>query len=278
MPARYYAQRQHLVNSLDNLARQLFTLSFLLSPSVFIYLSRLLVQFQCVPPGEFESSYPLRFLYGLIFFCNAVVLWIHTVQGASEGRALIIDFIGLSYVPSRMQLLSLDLFIAFLQLLIATISYETQLYYKNADADTVDVLLPETSTPSTPLTSEYLPLATEYPPSSPSDTDTPETSITKDSRKNPTPCIIDLRLSQIVDRLRNPAPPPTQREESLLPLPNTTALPIPAGLRMIMRANARARRERSLGSTGGTTRNTGGGSSGNNGGGGSSGRIPGGLG
>ncbi|KAF5354942.1 hypothetical protein D9756_005349 [Leucocoprinus leucothites] len=276
MPTRYYAQRQHLVHSLDSLIRQLSTLSFLLSPSVFIYLSRLLVQLQCVP---FDPSHPLRFFYVLILFCNAVALWIHAIQGASEGRALVIDFIGLSYTPSRIQLLSLDLFIAFLQLLIATLAYETQLYYRSTDADALDVLLPEASIPSTPLTSGYSPLAMDFRPSSPSDPDTPETSITKDSRKNPTSCIIDLQFSQVISRLRNPPPPVPQRDESLLPLPNTTALPLPASLRMIMRANARARRERGSANTGGTTRNTGGGGSGGgSGGNGSGGRIPGGLG
>jgi hypothetical protein len=175
-----------------------------------------------------------------------------------------------------MQLISLDLFIIFLQLLITTLAYETQLYYMSTDSDTPDVLLPAASAPSTPLTSDYLSLATDVHPSSPSDIDTPDPSITKGSRKDSTPCIIDLQLSPVLSRLRNPAPPVPQDTDSLLPLPNTTALPIPAGLRMIMRANARTRRERGVDNNSGITPNTG--SSSGSGGGGSGGRIPGGLG
>lgn len=115
MHTRYYAQRLHLVQSvstawklrvyymtdynlasqLDTLVHQLFTLSFLMSPSVFIYLSRMLVQIQCGRPREFDPTYPLRFFYGLILLCNAVIFWIHALQGASEGRGLVIDFIGM---------------------------------------------------------------------------------------------------------------------------------------------------------------------------------------
>jgi len=225
---------------------------------VFIYLLRLVVQLQCGPSGEFDPSYPLRFFYGLILFCSTVVLWIHAVRGASEGRGLIIDFIGLcellahvpsvlhlntawpAYVPSRIQLLSLDLFIIVLQLLTATVGYETQLYFKSAGADTPDVLLPEDPTSSTSLS----PLAASFQTLSTSDSDTPETNLRKVSRRNSALCIIDLRLSAVISRLRNPLPPIRQGNDTLLPLPNTTALRIPASLRMILRNSVRARRER----------------------------------
>lgn len=222
---------------------------------MFIYLLRLVVQLQCGPSGEFDPSYPLRFIYGLILFCSTVVLWIHAVRGATEGRGLIIDFIGLcellayvlsvlhlnvgwpAYVPSRIQLLSLDLFIIVLQLLTATIGYETQLYFKSAGADTPDVLLPEDPTSLSPLAASFQILST-------SDSHTPETDLRKVSRRNPTLCIIDLRLSAVISRLRNPLPPIHQGNDTLLPLPNTTALRIPASLRMILRNSVRARRER----------------------------------
>lgn len=248
---------------------------------MFIYLLRLTVQLQCGPSGEFDLSYPLRFFYGLILSCSTVVLWVHAVRGATEGRGLIIDFIGLcelvayvpsvlhlnmawlAYEPSRTQLLSLDLFIIVLQLLTTTVGYETQLYFKSADVNTPDVLLPEDSTSSTPLS----PLAASFQTLSPSDSDTPETILRKDSRRNPTPCIIDLRLSAVISRLRNPPPPAHQGSDTLLPLPNTTALPIPASLRMILRTSVRPRGERvsTNADIAGDTRN-------------SSRRIPGGLG
>ncbi len=160
-----------------------------------------------------------------------------------------------------------------LQLLITTISYETQLYYTNSETDALDVLLPAASPLSTP-SGGYSPLEFESRPSSPSNSDTPpETSITKDSRKDPTPCIVDLQLSPIISRLRNPAPPVSTQSDSLLPLPNTSSLPIPAGLRMLMRANIRTRRERTVGGNDGdATRGVGAGEAE------TGGRIPGGLG
>lgn len=178
----------------------------------------------------------------------------------------------LAYVPSRLQLVSLDLCILVLQLLVTTISYETQLYYTSTETEMPDALLPEASPLSTP-SNEHPPLAATSRLLSPSDPDTPQTNVAKDSKRNPTPCIVDLQLSPIISRLRNPAPPVTARSDSLLPLPNTTSLPIPAGLRMIMRANARARRDRGAGGDGGNTQR-GAGSGGNE----SGGRIPGGLG
>lgn len=57
------------------------------------------------------------------------------------------------------------------------------------------------------------------------------------------PYIIDLRLSHIVERLRNPAPIiPNTDSEDLLPLPNTTPWPLPASVRMLIRARAEVRR------------------------------------
>ncbi|KAF9450412.1 hypothetical protein P691DRAFT_810354 [Macrolepiota fuliginosa MF-IS2] len=276
MHTRYYAQRQHLVRSLDTLVQQLLTVSFLMSPSVFIYLSRMFIQTQCGRPREFDPTYPLRFFFGLILVSNAVILWIHALQGASEGRALVIDFVGMSYVPSRLQILSLDLCILVLQLFTTTISYETQLYYTSTETDTPDVLLPDTSSLPSPST-EYAPLASDPHPLSPPESDTPHTDITKDSRKDPIPCVVDLQFAPIISRLRSPAPSIPAHSDSLLPLPNTTSLPLPAGIRMIMRANARTRRERGTGGNGTTAR---GGRANGDGGSGSEGgrRIPGGLG
>jgi len=134
----------------------------------------------------------------------------------------------------------LDLFIIVLQLLTATVGYETQLYFKSAGADTPDVLLPEDPTSSTSLS----PLAASFQTLSTSDSDTPETNLRKVSRRNPALCIIDLRLSAVISRLRNPLPPIRQGNDTLLPLPNITALRIPASLRMILRNSVRARRER----------------------------------
>jgi hypothetical protein len=55
--------------------------------------------------------------------------------------------------------------------------------------------------------------------------------------------IIDLRLAHVLDRLRNPAPNVSDsNSDDLLPFPNTTPWPVPASLRMLIRARAEVRR------------------------------------
>jgi hypothetical protein len=57
------------------------------------------------------------------------------------------------------------------------------------------------------------------------------------------PYIIDLHLAHILDRLRNPAPAISDpNPDELLPFPNTTPWPLPASLRMLIRARAEVRR------------------------------------
>ena len=57
------------------------------------------------------------------------------------------------------------------------------------------------------------------------------------------PYVLDLRIGQIISRLRNPPPPPPQRSnaETLLPLPITTPWRLSAQLQALMRARARTR-------------------------------------
>jgi len=106
-------------------------------------------------------------------------------------------------------------------MLLTTIAFETS-YAADMPPDTPDPLAPLPSAPPTPtpFTSEQsLKCADPAPPES--------------------SCIIDLRFSIILDRLRNPPPPPPPRSTSpdnLLPLPNTTSLQLPTGLRMFLRA------------------------------------------
>ena len=100
----------------------------------------------------------------------------------------------------------LDLLIIFLDIILVVISYETTLATEQLSAeDTHDALLSPSIPPS-------------RPPS------TPLSTALNDTNKHahePT-YVLDLRLSTIVNRLRNPAPPPPPPE--LLPLPNLTSL------------------------------------------------------
>jgi len=169
----------------------------------------------------------------LVFF-NLGSVWTHTTQGAAEGRAVILDFVGQGHVPSKMHLLLLDAFIIFLQMVLTTIAYEISLFSKmQSEATTLT-----SSTHSQPSVS-----ASPLPASAPPPPVMDEDDLQKSSPFTESPYIIDIRLNHILDRLRNPAPViPNSNTGGLLPLPNTTPWPLPASLRMLIRAQAEVRR------------------------------------
>jgi hypothetical protein len=80
---------------LDSLVYQLHTLSFFLSPSIWIYLCRLVSQFQYSKPRELDPNGSLHFFYGMVLLFNVPAIWYHLAWGAVEGRVVILDFIGM---------------------------------------------------------------------------------------------------------------------------------------------------------------------------------------
>ncbi|KIM75461.1 hypothetical protein PILCRDRAFT_35882, partial [Piloderma croceum F 1598] len=230
MHKRHHAQRQHIIHSLDTLLFQLHTLSFFLSPSLLGFISRLFSQFQCSKPRDIDPSRSLRFWYFVLVFFNFGCIWTHAIEGVSEGRAVVLDFVGQAYKPSKIHLLLLDALILFLQMLLTTIAYETSLFSKISS--------------NTSLTPPIPALPSPFPDSA------PPTPLADDPSKSSlpppiseSPYIIDLRLSHVLDRLRNPAPIVSDPSpDELLPFPNTTPWPIPTSLRMLIRARAEVRR------------------------------------
>ncbi|GLB37485.1 putative fungal domain of unknown function (DUF1746) [Lyophyllum shimeji] len=247
MPKQHHAQRQHIIASLDGLCYQLHTLSFILSPSIWSFICRLLSQFQCSRPRDFDATAArsLRFFFANILLLNLSSLWTHATHASAEGRAIVLDFVGLGYVPSRLQLLGLDFLIIFLQLVLTTIAYETSLLEHSPETDTHDTLLPIpnsalsptpsplfTPIPSTPIPNAMSRHTKSYPPNAAS------------------PYVVDLRFATIIARLRNPPPAPsTSSSDVSLPLPNTTPWPLPPSMRMLIRASAQMRREAGEGAT-----------------------------
>ncbi|KAF8664361.1 hypothetical protein AX16_000733 [Volvariella volvacea WC 439] len=232
MSIRHHAQRKHIIQSLDSLLYQLHVLSFFMAPALWPFIFRLIYQLQCSKPLQLDPTRSLRYLFFISVAFNSGALWGHAVYGQPEGRAVVLDFVGLSYVPSKLQLLSLDLFILFLQLLLVTISYETAL--SQGDTDTQDTLLP---VPSVPLSDSPPPSPSSLSPSSP----LPSHLKTPSSQQGPE-YIIDVRLAPIIERLRNPAPRPrVPPSDTGLPLPNTTPWPLPAGMRLLIRASSQMR-------------------------------------
>ncbi|KII92577.1 hypothetical protein PLICRDRAFT_37347 [Plicaturopsis crispa FD-325 SS-3] len=249
MHKRHHAQRQHIISSLDTLLYQLHTLSFLLSPSVWVLIARLCVQFHLPSPRALDTKRTLRFWFGLVLFFNFGALWNHaTMGGADEGRAVVLDFVGLAHAPSKAHLLALDGFIVILQWLLTTIAFESSL-----PPGTPSILdpFPEELLTASPMPSPLLPTSSPRlsPPSTPMLPNKPELG------EDP-PYIIDLRLPALLARIRSPPelqqPPGTDMS---LPLPNT-AFAFPTGLRMLARARAEMRRRADQG--GNATREAGG--------------------
>ena len=124
----------------------------------------------------------------------------------------------LAYEPSKAHLLALDFFIVFLSMVLVTIAYEMS-YAADMPPDTPDPLSPLSATPASPLpTDAHEPTKSTY--------------------------VLELRLSTIIERLRNPPPPPPPRNTSsddLLPMPNTTTGRLASGLQMLLRARQQQR-------------------------------------
>ncbi|KAJ3517251.1 hypothetical protein NLJ89_g625 [Agrocybe chaxingu] len=246
MHKRFHVQRQHIIHSLDTLLYQLHTLSFFLSPSLWIYVCRIIAQFQCIRPRELDANRSLRFFYFTVIILNVPSLWNHSTKGASEGRAIILDFIGMAHTPSKAQLFLLDISIVFLQLVLTTIAYETSVYYTSAQLEPEDFLLPD---PPTPFSIPLFRLPTEAPPESPIYPPSPSPQSKTVSSAHSLPYVLDLRFNAIMTRLRTPPPPPpVPSSDSFLPLPNTTPWRLP-GLRMLLRTGRQIRTTRGTPST-----------------------------
>lgn len=121
----------------------------------------------------------------------------------------------LAYAPSKFQLLFVDFSILFFQMLTCCISFEMQTPESSAE-DSTDYLLATPTSPVPPLETPFDQKAFESPNNEPQ-------------------YIIDIRLSSIIGRLRNP-PATISRtsssQDSLIPFPNTTTWPIPMSLLM----------------------------------------------
>ncbi|OBZ68138.1 hypothetical protein A0H81_11864 [Grifola frondosa] len=103
-------------------------------------------------------------------------------RGAAEGRSVILDFVGIAHVPSKLHLLLLDFLIIFLEMVLTTIAYETSLS-SEMPPDTPDPLLP-------------------IPPNSAPDST--ERSKSSQSLSYERPYVIDLHFSTILEHLRHP--------------------------------------------------------------------------
>ncbi|KAJ7251503.1 hypothetical protein B0H12DRAFT_1119249 [Mycena haematopus] len=216
MHKRLHSQRKHVIQSLDILLYQLHVFAFFISPSIWTLIFRLLTQSQCSKPRELDTAWSLRAFFALLVAVNTLTVWSHATLGASDGKTVILDFIGMAHPPSKFRLVSLDFFIVFLQMLLATMAYETSLAKDNDTDDTS-----ATSTlPSAANASSGPDRTKSYPP-----------------RASAPPYVFDLRFRAVIARLWSPSPPPAPSVRSLdnLPLPNTTPWPLPAlGWRVLL--------------------------------------------
>ncbi|KAF7288717.1 hypothetical protein HMN09_01377700 [Mycena chlorophos] len=212
MQKRLYAQRKHIIQSLDGLCYQLHVLAFFSTNTDAFPLStlliRLLSQSQCSKPRELHPGSSLRAFCAVLVFLNLIIIWNHATSTVAD-KFIILDFIGAAFVPSKLRVISLDVFLLFLQTLTAILSYDTALA-KDRDGD----------------------YESETEPVSP-------------SPHKPSAYVLDLHFSTVVAHLRAPRPPAArERGADGLPLPNTTPWPLPAvGLRMLWGATPGRTRE-----------------------------------
>ncbi|KAE9411413.1 hypothetical protein BT96DRAFT_870114 [Gymnopus androsaceus JB14] len=224
MPRRRYHERRHILTALDTLLYQLFCLSFYLSPSLFNMFLRLSAQLLCTTTREMSPTLSLGSFFVFPLFSNSFSVWNHATTGPSEGRSVILDFVGLAYSPSKFQLLFVDFSIIFLQMLLTVISFEMHTPESGTE-DSNDYLLATPTSPIPPLETSFAnQKAFESPPN------------------NEPQYIVDIRLSSILARLRNPPATISRTSNSqdpLIPFPNTTTWPIPMSL--LMRTTGRRR-------------------------------------
>lgn len=203
-----------------------------MSPSLLLLIPRITSQFQFSRPREIQADKTLRFWFAMVLVFNIGSVWTHAVDGASTGPSLILDFVGMGactyvstiytansragYVPSKLQLVFLDVFIIFLEMVLTTIAYETSLSAATSATDTTDTLLhvPRSPNPQLSTPNKSQPINVPY-------------------------YALDLQFGAIIKRLRGPAPAATRDldRDELLPLPNT----VPAGLRESLGVLLRAR-------------------------------------
>ncbi|KAF9268929.1 hypothetical protein L218DRAFT_540615 [Marasmius fiardii PR-910] len=222
MPNRYHAQRKHILNSLH-------CLSFFQSPSIIHLLLRIISQTIC---RELVPPLPLGGLLAMLVAFNGPSLWSHAIYGAHEGRAIILDFVGLGYVPSKLQLLELDLLILFLQLILTIISFEVYVTVDKRESNTTD----HTQHPSWSLSDEI-----ENTSLGTSLSDHKGTVFPDDSLRY----VLDIRLAPTLAKLRS-VPGTTSRtrsqnQNSLIPLPNTTSWTVPTEMTRFMRSGSNRR-------------------------------------
>ena len=275
MPKRYYVQRQHIIHSvrffciLETISnwREPFSLTCfcinctrcrsswpLLYGSMFSgwvsscyyvqSLESLIQAGHCVSSSQrhFSSIFHVCGPIRLVGLRKGKLLFL--ISSGCVRRYLtlliwILTFLLTAYLPSKFQLLTLDLLIIILQLLLITIAYETSVYYNNKADDPEDILLPSTPVPSTlsiPLFQSSLDTSSDSAPFSPS---LPSKTM---SPTNAVPIVVDLRFTAIMRHFRHPPPPSRSTVvDPVLPLPNTTPWPLPAGMRMLMRASRQIR-------------------------------------
>jgi len=223
MHKRHDVQRQHIIDSLDNLIFQLYTLSFFLSPTLVPLLCRVASQFIFYKPRELDPKLSLRVWFLLLCLSNVPSFWSHVRDGATESRAVILDFVGMGYLPSKLHLVLLDTLILCLQMLLTIISFEISL---------------RSSTTSNPESSA-IPLVS----SSTLEVDHNDDNDDRKYSHHHTPVmIIDLRFRHLMNHLRNPMPLASRTDLTTLPLPNTTPTPLSMHWRAVVRRREEARR------------------------------------
>jgi hypothetical protein len=78
----------------------------MLSPSIWLYLTRCASQVVLTQPRDVDANKPLAWWLGLVLVFNLGSLWSHAIYGAAEATsALMLDFVGMCMYAFLLSLL-----------------------------------------------------------------------------------------------------------------------------------------------------------------------------
>lgn len=123
-----YFERKELIQSLDLLCYVLFVYTWLLDNRTLSLLFRAILQWQCHNSMHIQPTWTLPFLVVFLTGINGIFALAHLrspPRVTNTGEAILIDFVGHSYLPGRLHVLAIDVGIWFAQLLLTVVAFET---------------------------------------------------------------------------------------------------------------------------------------------------------
>ncbi|KDN52033.1 hypothetical protein K437DRAFT_272872 [Tilletiaria anomala UBC 951] len=130
-------ERLEAIQLLDYTLYVLFAYVWLIDSSFILLLLRMFTQIQLCSPSAVHPFFTLPVFGLILLWLTLICVFSHTWwdMGRIDPPSFFIDFIDRDHNLSRIQLVCIDLLIAFLQLLLVTLAFETQKRLTSDDLD-----------------------------------------------------------------------------------------------------------------------------------------------